>query len=221
MGRCCCPGRWWNHRGGIKVDLHLSDVSLWLRGYWGCAGLIGDWMILKVSSKPDASMILGEKLPQNLPASFHRAHLNSQLWESAGCDISHFFLISFPLGRSSAFPSGRGWAGSAGRSGPLWSSLRSAAALRAPGPGLCKEPSYARNADFPYVTARPVGAFPVGAGAACTLTEGKTVLGHLPLSGSALTSLLRWLFPLGFYESPASSLTCRTYPAIKMSSART
>lgn len=111
MGRCCCPGRWWNHRGGIKVDLHLSDVSLWLRGYWGCAGLIGDWMILKVSSKPDASMILDEKLPQNLPASFHRAHLNSQLWESAGCDISHFFFCFFSFRQKQRVSLGAGLGG--------------------------------------------------------------------------------------------------------------
>lgn len=53
-------------------------------------------MILKVSSKLDASMIPYEKLVQNLLSSFHKAHLTYQLWESAVCDISHLFsFLSF------------------------------------------------------------------------------------------------------------------------------
>lgn len=46
----------------FKVHLDLSDVGWWLRGYRGSAGLVRDWMILKVSSKLDDSMILYEKL---------------------------------------------------------------------------------------------------------------------------------------------------------------
>lgn len=104
---------------------------------------MGDRVILKVSSKPDASMILYEKLPQNLLASFHKAHLNYQLWESAVCDISHLFCF-FRQKQRVPFAAGRAVPGA-----PVLS------LLSAPGPGLCKEPSYARNADFPYVTPEP------------------------------------------------------------------
>lgn len=141
----------------MRLDLHLGDVGLWLRGNRGSAGFMGDWMILKLSSKPDASMILCEKLPQNLLPSFHKAHLNYQLWESAVCDTSHlFYFFCFRQKRRVSFVAGR--EGRAVPGSPVLSAA--AAALSAPGPGLCKEPSYARNADFPYVTPRRCRSLP-------------------------------------------------------------
>lgn len=63
MFRCCCLGRWWNQRPWrcsrcVWIYIWVMRVcGLGVTGASG-AGLMGDRVIMKVSSKPDASMIL-------------------------------------------------------------------------------------------------------------------------------------------------------------------